>query len=406
MRIAYLHCMSDPGSQRGGPGVHIQSSVAALESLGHTVRVVGPTLDATRAPVSPHRRRSRAREAAAGYAYVPRALLRTPGRARTSLAALAGFAPDVVLARYEAFEGAPLLVARALRVPLVWEVNGTASEIPQWNPRLVLYPGTGALERWALAAADGLFAVSEELRRELVGQGLDAERITVIPNGADPDRFRPRAEGDAAAIPLPADAVVVGFLGSFSAWHDVATITAIVPPLLAAHPRVHVVLAGADPAALPETFRRWLPEAGGRVHLPGLIPIADAPRWMARFDVALSLYPKLEPFYFSPVKLFEYMACGSAVVATAIGQQETVITSGENGLLAPPADAAAVLRQVTTLVGDAGLRRRLGAAARETIVRGYTWRHNAERIAALCEAVVARRAAGTAPVAARSESAG
>jgi glycosyltransferase involved in cell wall biosynthesis len=150
------------------------------------------------------------------------------------------------------------------------------------------------------------------------------------------------------------------------------------------------VLAGARLGDLPAELQRVLHGLESRVVLPGVVPIAEAARWMARFDVALSLYPPVEAFYFSPVKLFEYMASGTAVVATAIGQQGQIVRDGVNGLLVPPGDARAARAAVETLVGDRVLRQRLGAAARKTIVDHYTWAHNARRIAELCERVVHR----------------
>lgn len=388
MRIAYLHCIADPYAARGGPGVHIASSTTALRALGHTVEVIGPTIDATRAPVVTKRERHAWRRAAASYVYEPRALVRSVWRARHEVPRVRAANPDVLLARYEAFEYAPIVIARALGVPLIWEVNGTSAEIPRWNPELVIYPGTRALERWALNAAAAIFVVSEELKDQLAAEGVRRERIAVIPNGADPRQFDPQLRAAGPPLAIPDDAVVVGYLGSFSSWHDVPTMLRLIPALAVAHPDLRFVLAGARVTDLGPEHQAALGALGDRVLLPGIVPIAEAARWMARFDIALSLYPVMESFYFSPVKLFEYMASGTAIVATDIGQQGQILRHGVNGMLTPPGDEHAARVAIEALVRDPALRRRIGEEARATLVDHYTWTHNARRIVSLCERVL------------------
>jgi len=85
-------------------------------------------------------------------------------------------------------------------------------------------------------------------------------------------------------------------------------------------------------------------------------------------------------FFGSPTKLFEYLAMGKGIVASRLGQVGEVIIDGENGLLVEPGDADGLARAIERLAGDGELRARLGAAARETAIERYTWRHNAARV--------------------------
>jgi glycosyltransferase involved in cell wall biosynthesis len=112
-------------------------------------------------------------------------------------------------------------------------------------------------------------------------------------------------------------------------------------------------------------------------------------------DVVLAPYQPHDFFYFSPIKLFEYMASGRAVVAASLGQIAEVI-DGTNGLLYDPNDPDALSRQVVRLAEDAELRRALGHAARRAVEASYTWAHNAARVSAALErAVAARRTPAT-----------
>jgi glycosyltransferase involved in cell wall biosynthesis len=118
---------------------------------------------------------------------------------------------------------------------------------------------------------------------------------------------------------------------------------------------------------------------------PGLVPYGRVPEHLAACDILVSPHLPLEdgsPFFFSPVKLYEYMAAGRAVVAAALGQIGEVLREGETGLLHPAGDAGAFRRAIRTAAADPDLRRRLGEAARAEAAGSYTWRDNAARVLA------------------------
>jgi glycosyltransferase involved in cell wall biosynthesis len=125
-----------------------------------------------------------------------------------------------------------------------------------------------------------------------------------------------------------------------------------------------------------ETRRIGLQEA---VTLVGNVPHEEVPRYLALMDVAVAPYPAVEDFYFSPLKLFEYMAGGRPVVASRIGQVAQVIADGLTGLLYEPGDREALIACIRRLRADESLRRDLGQNARIACSMN-TWRQNAERV--------------------------
>jgi len=125
-----------------------------------------------------------------------------------------------------------------------------------------------------------------------------------------------------------------------------------------------------------ETRRLGLQEG---VTLVGNVPHEEVPRYLALMDVAVAPYPALEDFYFSPLKLYEYMASSRAVVASRIGQVAEVIADGLTGLLYEPGNEDELIACVRRLRADESLRRELGQSARMACSKN-TWRQNAERV--------------------------
>jgi glycosyltransferase involved in cell wall biosynthesis len=109
------------------------------------------------------------------------------------------------------------------------------------------------------------------------------------------------------------------------------------------------------------------------VRLIGAVTPTDVPRYLHSLDVAVAPYPDYSHFYFSPLKLFEYMAAGLPIVASGIGQVREILRDNETGLLVTPGDAAALTATLARVARDPDLRTRLGAAARAAVVRDRTW---------------------------------
>jgi len=155
-------------------------------------------------------------------------------------------------------------------------------------------------------------------------------------------------------------------------------------------PAVHLVVVGDGPqlAQLQGTARAWGLEP--RVTFAGAVAHEDVPGWLSLMDIAAAPYVPHDHFYFSPLKLFEYMAMGIPVVAGRIGQIEEVLSDGVHGLLHAPGDAAELAAALERLVDDPGSRKRLGEAGRRVVFEERTWRRNAERILEIAAGLAAR----------------
>jgi glycosyltransferase involved in cell wall biosynthesis len=127
---------------------------------------------------------------------------------------------------------------------------------------------------------------------------------------------------------------------------------------------------------------------GDRVILTGLVPQSEGPAHMAACDILVAPHVANadgSAFFGSPTKLFEYLAMGKAVIASALDQLGEVVVDGSNGVLVAPGDEAALARAIVNLVQGPELRARLGRQARRDAVEHYTWRRHVDAITARLE---------------------
>jgi glycosyltransferase involved in cell wall biosynthesis len=248
-------------------------------------------------------------------------------------------------------------------------------------------------ERWALSRADAVLAVSTPLRDYAISLGAEPDRVHVVPNGVDAELFKP-GEPDLEVRKrwgLDGDRVL-GFVGGLRPWHGVEVLPALLDRLVSRYSGLRLAIVGDGP--LRGELERELRERGltRSALLTGWLSHAEVAALVREFDVALAPYSRPQhDFYFSPLKLFEYMACGVPVVAAALGQIEEVVRDGETGLLYPPGQQDALLAACDRLLSDPDLRRRLGWVAAKEIRNHYTWDRNAERVIELARQLMAAR---------------
>ncbi|MGE5185287.1 MAG: glycosyltransferase [Acidobacteriota bacterium] len=357
-------------------GVHIRGMVNAFRELGHTVDIVAPpgVTHEPRAPAAARASRWRAfaRRApeslfeAAEVAYNAYAL---PALERRLSVRDYSF----VFERYALFLGAGVLAAARHRVPIILEVNDSA-RVDRIRAARWKRAGFEA-ERRIWRSASAIVTVSSVFRDIVADAGVPAERVHVIPNAVDAAAFSELPDGSATRRQLGLEGVVIGYVGALNSWRrldlllDVFARRRLAASLL-------VIGDGPDRAALERAADR-------RVRFVGNVPHADIPRYLACVDIAVIPHSNT---YGSPMKLFEYMAAAKAVVVPALGPMTDVLTPAEGRLFAP-LDADALGRALEELVADAGLRARLGRAARAKALREFVWRGHAERVLRLREAL-------------------
>jgi glycosyltransferase involved in cell wall biosynthesis len=310
--------------------------------------------------------------------------------------ALAGF--DAIYERQGMLSYGGLMAARRLGVPLVYEVNGDMMaehrllEVPlsraQWA---IMHYVSG----WMYRRADHIVAVGETIRDTLVGRWrLDPDRVSVVTNGVAVERFAEPV--DAAAVrsrfDCPHDPLVV-FVGSFQPWHGVDQLVEAFATVAAAIPTSGLLLVGDGALRQPLEERARSLGLANRVVMPGMVGRADIPAVLAIADVAVLYQPSSAgQVVETPLKLFEYMAAGKAIVAPDFPTMRRVLDDGRTGRLVPPDSPAALARALIELLGDDDLRWRLGTAAHCEAQAKHSWQRAVRQIEGLLLRLVEERA--------------
>ena len=220
----------------------------------------------------------------------------------------------------------------------------------------------------AFRSAKIITAVSRELGHMLEAHPNVRGKVHVVPNAVTPERFNRVAP----ALAKDEDDFVVGFVGTLKAWQGLTTMLESFAQLAQRTGLARLLVVGNGPE------REWLDREiaarhlSHRVHCTGAVSPDEIPGLLASMDVVVAPYPPLTNFYFSPLKLYEFMAAGLPVIASRIGQIEEVIQHDLTGVLVPPGDAAALTSALHELQLNPAKRARLGRAARE-VVQQHTW---------------------------------
>ena len=378
MRLIYVN--GDRGIPvLGGKGaaVHVRDMLAAFAAIGCETRLLAARLGAGETLACPVEQvRLPELELKPVGVDRARALIKLSSAIENRLVAIhAEQAFDVIYERYSLWSTAGVRAATRLGLPCIVEVNAPLVREQEAYRKLALPQDARRIEAEVFAGASGLSVVSAALRDYVIGNGADPERIRVLGNAADVARFHPGVTP--AALDLPPGAFVIGFAGGLKKWHGVENLLEAFRRVHAEAPGAHLLIVGDGP------MRGWIDEfvaaheLGAAVTMTGGAAHNALPGLLARMDVATAPYPESEDFYFSPLKLYEYLAVGRPVVASAIGQLAEIVTHGECGLLVPPGDIGALSSALISLERNRERARSMSvAAAREGAA--HSWTRNAK----------------------------
>ncbi|MGP9745888.1 glycosyltransferase family 4 protein [Brachybacterium sp. AOP29-B2-41] len=386
MRIAYA--LLDPGIGvfgTKGASVHVQEVIRAFRADGHEVTVfctrVNDDIPADLADLEVRRHRlpkgsgaEREQAVAAASAAIAEEI------------AAGGF--DLVYERYSLFSDTaarlstpagpagpattpiPAITATApvTPIPSILEVNAPLIAEQRQHRSLADEAGALAATRRQLRGATLVSCVSEAVAQWTLDEGAGPARVVVTPNGVNTRRITP---GSRPVVPAAPEApVTVGFVGTLKPWHGTDV---LLRAFARTRENLRLDICGTGPQQ--EELEQLAAELGiaGRVRFRGAVAPELVPEILHEMDIATAPYPAGE-HYFSPLKVYEYLAAGLPTVASAIGTIPALLGQGELGVLVAPGDVDELAAALDELAADPAHRAHLARSSRETAVREHDWK--------------------------------
>lgn len=293
--------------------------------------------------------------------------------------------PDVLHAHSPVLDGlAALRVGKKLGIPVIYEIrafwedasvgNGTGRE------GSLRYRLTRMLETYAVKSADAVAVICEGLRGDLIARGIDADKITVSPNGVDLELFGdppPRDDALAAMLGLAPDDAVIGYIGSFYDYEGIDDLIAAMPALSSTQPKARLLLVGGGPMEAALKAQAAASPAAAHIHFVGRVPHDEVERYYSLIDILA--YPRKKmrlTDLVTPLKPLEAMAQGKLVAASGVGGHRELIEDGATGTLFAPDDPVAIADALAKLLENRAIWPERRRTARIFVESHRNWSSN------------------------------
>lgn len=274
---------------------------------------------------------------------------------------------------------AGLAAARRLGIPFVYEMRGLEDLMK--ISRNAQFAETGnyqfitGLENHIVANADLTFVITEALRQEMIERGGPAERIVVLPNGVHTSDFEPREPDVSLLNELGLSGrTIIGYAGGLVDYEGLDLLLEAAATLKKHRTDFAVVIVGDG--HMEGRLRRLVEQLaiGDVVVFTGRVPHHEVPRYLSVFDI--TPFPRLPlPVceLISPIKPFEAMAMGKAVLTSSVAALTEIVESEVRGLVFDKGDSADCARQLDRYLDSEKLRTQMGDAGRSWVLEQRDW---------------------------------
>lgn len=283
-----------------------------------------------------------------------------------------------------------VLVGYLFRVPLIYEVNGHIVEEARMKGEGKFRVFTSSiLEKIAVNYAHHLISVTPWIKENLLSRCVPDAKVTVIENGADPDLFNP-VDHAKEKLHLDPETPCVGYIGTLKEWQGLDHFMAAIPFILEEMPETRVLIVGGG--ELMDKLRQFI---GDEIHsnatFMGEVPHEEVPLYISACDVCMLLKKPLSSGY-SPLKLYEYLACERPVIASRVKGFEC-LEREKAGILVDQNSPQEVAAAAVTLLKDENLRKTLGKNGRAFVLNSHTWEKVAQEVSDVAVALDRKRKA-------------
>lgn len=293
------------------------------------------------------------------------------------------FKPDVIYLRQGLLEIFPPILAWLFRVPYVIEKNGIMEdEFRSRGVNRFVIKILRLAEEINFRLSNKIVCVTDGIKREIVRRyKVPAEKLVVIPNGANTELFFPMDKRECRRnLELDDSAFYVGFVGSFAPWQGLEDLIEAAKKVKEqGYPQIKYILVGDG--ELEPIVRRKVQEfrLESEIQFTGRVPYKDIAQYISAFDVCY-LSKKGLPFGFSPLKLYEYLACGRPVIASRVDGIKEIVEENHCGYLFEVGNIDDLKNKIIQSYQDQGTLSKMGLRGRGLVEDKYSWKATAKNI--------------------------
>lgn len=379
MKILYHHRIAS----KDGQYVHVEEIINALRHLGHEVVVVAPGVAQYSQFGSEGGWVTDLKKRLPQFIYELLEFAYSFYAFFKLLIAVLVHKPDVIYERCNLFLPSGIWTKKLFGLPLLLEVNAPLYQERKQYGGITLDSLAKWAERYAWCNADYVLPVTDVMAGYLRDEGVPESRILVVPNGVDRHKFAPRSERQ--RDPEFAGKLVIGFVGFCREWHRLDEVLSLIAE--ENNLDLYLLIVGDGPVINALQLQAKQLGLEQRFKVSGLVEREEMPYWLEQIDIALQ--PAVTPWA-SPLKMIEYLAKETAIVAPDTDNIKELLDHGDNALLFDHRDITSMMGPIKQLIEDPELRRRLSINAGQTIDnKQLLWTHNAQRILAAFEQLLA-----------------
>ncbi|MGB9927169.1 MAG: glycosyltransferase [Methanosarcina sp.] len=282
--------------------------------------------------------------------------------------------PDLIHAHFSYPDGYGMMkLSKKWKIPLVISALGTIE-------RKVAYEGSYTSKQiiQTMNFADRILSVSEDLKLHIINLGIKPEKVIVVPNGVDIEKFKPvKKEKARNFLNLPQDKKIVLFVGAL---RKIKGVDYLIEAAKAFVDRdTELFMVGRDDGLKKSLDKRAEElKISNFIKFTGPVNHEDIPLWISASDILV--LPSLSEG--RPNVILEALACEIPVVATDVGGIPELLIQGETGYLVPAKNPVELSKRIGKLLEDEDLREKMGKLGRKSIIkRGLTWEAHGKKTA-------------------------
>jgi glycosyltransferase involved in cell wall biosynthesis len=280
--------------------------------------------------------------------------------------------PDIIYVRIM-WSFIPMILGRLLSVPVMLEINDSPhrayASITNTFKRTVVH----LIDKVSFHLSDHLLPVTQKIAENMhTLEGIPWRKLTVLPSGTNIDLFHPMDKRQCCRkLGFDESLTYIGFIGTFFRHQGIDTLIDAAPLIINKYPQVRFLILGDGPMRVAWSQKIDDCTLCAYFLFPGNVPYEEVPPYCGVMDVCVAPFLK-EAVERSPVKIFDYLACGKPVVATDVGETSGFFADSGAVMIVPPEDPAALAQGLNSLLENETLRAEMGKKGRAFVTGRYS----------------------------------